>query len=155
MMADIKDRAKERMDAMADKGRDYAERGAAGAQHAAESAGGMMHTAMDKAKDIAGSAKEMAGTAVDKAKDVAGAAKDMAGTAVDKAKEWAGSAADGLSHAKDAVKDFASEAYEKSADMAQHMSTEVTSFVRRYPIPSLLAGLGIGFLLGRALRSSA
>jgi ElaB/YqjD/DUF883 family membrane-anchored ribosome-binding protein len=154
-MADIKDRVKDRIDTMGDKSKEYVERSAGAMQHGQESAGGMMHTAMDKAKDLAHGAKDMAGTAMDKAKDAAVAAKDMAGTAVDKAKEWAGSAAEGMSHAKDAAMEYASEAYEKSAEVAQNVGKEVTSFVRRYPIPSLLIGLGVGFLLGRALRSSA
>jgi uncharacterized protein YjbJ (UPF0337 family) len=32
----------------------------------------------------------------------------------------------------------------------QDLPTEITGFIRRHPIPSLLVGIGIGFLLGRS-----
>jgi uncharacterized protein YjbJ (UPF0337 family) len=34
----------------------------------------------------------------------------------------------------------------------EHMGGDVTDLIRRYPVPSLLIGLGIGYLLARSLR---
>ena len=36
-----------------------------------------------------------------------------------------------------------------SKENVQKLSSDVANFVRRYPIPSLLIGVGIGFLLAR------
>jgi hypothetical protein len=34
----------------------------------------------------------------------------------------------------------------------EHMAGDVSDLIRRYPIPSLLIGLGIGYLLARSTR---
>lgn len=42
--------------------------------------------------------------------------------------------------------------YVRETDM-RGMATDAGDFVRRYPVPSLLAGVGLGYLVGRIRRS--
>lgn len=81
-------------------------------------------------------------TAVEKAKDAAGAVADYAGQAQEKVQEWASTA-----------KEYASDAYDRTGEALQYAGDETTNLIRRYPIPALLIGFGIGFLLGRGARN--
>jgi ElaB/YqjD/DUF883 family membrane-anchored ribosome-binding protein len=102
----------------------------------------------DRAGSAVGSAADQAGNvasqAIDKAREAAGAVGDYARQAKDKAKEWGTAAAD-----------TAAEAYETSADAVQVVGKEITGMVREYPLTSVLIGLGLGFVLGRAMRNLA
>jgi ElaB/YqjD/DUF883 family membrane-anchored ribosome-binding protein len=154
-MADTKERIKDRIDTGAEKAKDFTDRAHSGIQHAQGSIQGAMEGAGHMTSNVMDKAKDVAGNAMDKAKDVAHSAADMAKQAKDKVQDWAHSAADGLGHAKDVVADYAGEAYDKSAEYVQFAGKEMTTFIRRYPIPAILIGLGVGFLLGKAMRSSA
>jgi ElaB/YqjD/DUF883 family membrane-anchored ribosome-binding protein len=135
-MADTKDWVKDRIEAGADKAKQFTEQ----AGHAAQST-----------KDAAGS---LAASAAGKAKEVVGSVAEAAGEVKDKAKEWTASAVQGASRAAESVKETATQAYDKSSEAFKEAGKELTDFVRRYPIPSLCIGLGIGFLLGRAARNA-
>jgi ElaB/YqjD/DUF883 family membrane-anchored ribosome-binding protein len=50
--------------------------------------------------------------------------------------------------AYDVVKEKSHELSEKADEVGQ----EMTSMIRRYPIQSVLLGLGVGFLVGAAIR---
>jgi len=136
---------------------------------------GTVENAADKARDMARNAVESARDAAtgvaDRAKDVAGtvanSARDMAGTVADRAKDAAGTARDWASGAVDAVKqsdvvnkaeEYAAEAWESgSRYFHEHnfkdMADDVAGVIRRNPIPALLVGVGLGFILARSLRS--
>lgn len=106
----------------------------------------------DKAKELA---KETGATGVleaakDKAHDIAEGATHFASKAKDTATEWASSAADAASRAGESVKEAAGTAIDKAEDLGAN----VTSLIRRYPIESMLVGLGVGFLLAQACRRS-
>jgi uncharacterized protein YjbJ (UPF0337 family) len=83
---------------------------------------------------------------------VAGAAQEVtsrvteaAGTAATRAQEVAGAAAT-------TVADTAAGAGTYLQDRGvEGLSEDLTGLIRRYPVPALLIGLGIGYLLGRSL----
>ena len=88
----------------------------------------------DKGQDYLSRAK-------DSIQDAASTAAQYAGQATDKVKEYA-------SEATDKVKEYASVASDKVAAAG----TEMTELVKRYPVSSVLAGFGIGFLIGCLIR---
>lgn len=124
-----------------------------------------------------------AGSAMkEKARDMASGAAEVAGQAKEKAQEWASTAAEKAGEARATVgqgmESIAGKIREKGpqqgmlgsatssvADtveaagtyLQEHdfadMGKEVTNLIRRYPIPTLLVGIGLGFLLARATRS--
>jgi len=131
----------------------------------------------DKAKDMASSAvdkgKDMASSAVDKTRDFASSVvdktKDAASRAGQKADDVAGRAGGALETAAGKVRDYAPEsgmlgsAANRVAESLESggrylreegmtgLADDLTDMIRRNPIPALLVGLGVGFLLARAL----
>ena len=105
---------------------------------------------MDTAKDTAQSAMHTAS-------DVAGQARDKAaeyvGQAREKVADWAGDVSDAARNAGQRVQGWAGDAFDVTADSMGDFGREVTSLVRRYPIPALMIGFGVGLLLGRAARA--
>jgi hypothetical protein len=101
----------------------------------------------DKAKEMAGSAvdkaKEMAGTAADKAREVA----STVGHKAEDAKGAVGSGLASLGHKIESGGKYLQEENLKS------IAEDVTNLIRRNPIPALVLGIGLGYLLSRALRS--
>jgi len=124
-------------------------------------------TVADKAKEAATStmerAKDVASHAADKARDLGRSATDMA----DNATARVGS---GIESMGDTLRDKAPHegmmgtAASKVADTLERggrylqeeglsgIAGDVTDLIKRNPIPALLVGIGIGFLLAQALR---
>lgn len=137
-----------------------------GSSGAFESAGGIATAVKDKAKDIAAEAGDMASQARDKAQDWA----STAGQKVDHAREAVGGGLESFANqirekaphegmigsSAESVADSVRAAGEfiREHDLAD-MGKEMTNLVRRYPVQSLLIGIGIGFLLARSTRSSS
>jgi ElaB/YqjD/DUF883 family membrane-anchored ribosome-binding protein len=119
--------------------------------------------------------KEVGGQVADKAKEAIGSVGGMASQAATtlgkKADELAATAGSGiesfaekmeqqgphggvLGQASHTVADAlrSSGQYIEEARLSG-MAEDVTSMIRRNPVPAVLIGIGIGFLLGRALRS--
>lgn len=86
----------------------------------------------------------------EKAQGVAAGAADLAGRAKETAQEWASAAGDAAGQAGEKVQEAASYAADKAGDFGQ----ELTRLVRRYPVPALLIGFGVGFLLAQTMRRS-
>jgi hypothetical protein len=132
-------------------------------------------SAMDKAKDVLHDAKDTAQGLADKARDVAsnvghkvGEAASNVGHGADRAVQSAGS---GMQSFADTVRErgpqsgmfgSATSAVADSLDTAGEyleshglsgIAEDVTNLVRRNPIPALLIGIGVGYLLARATRS--
>lgn len=84
--------------------------------------------------------------ATDKARDAAQSVKETARDAADKVTDVA-------EHAADKAQKWAHDAYEQSSETLRHAGDELTQMVRKYPLPAVLIGLGVGFLMGRAMRS--
>jgi uncharacterized protein YjbJ (UPF0337 family) len=89
--------------------------------------------------------RRMGETVTAAAQDVASRLTETAGEVTAKAQQTAATAA---STVTDTVKSAG--AYLQEKGMGQ-ITGDLTALVRRYPLPSLLIGLGIGFLLGRSL----
>jgi len=87
------------------------------------------------------------------ARNVAGSVANAANQATETVKDWASSAGQNFNQAAETVRDSASAAYDRTSEMAEQAGEELTQFVRRNPIASVLIGLGIGFLIGRTLRN--
>ena len=136
-MADLKERTKDAIDTAADKGRDFTDQASRAGQYVKEQAGQFASTAVDKAKDMAGT--------------VAGAA----GQVKEKVQDWGNCAGDSIGRAAESARDVASQAYDRTGEAVKYGADELTSLVRRYPIPAVLIGLGVGFLLARSMRNSA
>ncbi|MBX9678473.1 MAG: hypothetical protein K2X38_06890 [Gemmataceae bacterium] len=112
------------------------------AQQGAQAAMGAVSGAVDTVKEAASSAmnwaSDMAGNAKNYASTAAGAVGDLGSNIGSHASEYAHDA-----------KEYAGVAYDKAGELGRDFS----NLVRRNPIPTVLAAVGVGFLLGRTLRS--
>ena len=146
-------------------------------QKSTEQASSAIGQAVDKAKDFVQDARskdasEIASDIQDKASDVAGQVKDKASEigaqAADKADDAMTATGQGMQNLAQTVRDNApsgtvgefatnaASALEKGGEYLQQsdpaaVRSDLEELIRRNPIPSLLVGLGIGFLLARAL----
>jgi uncharacterized protein YjbJ (UPF0337 family) len=87
----------------------------------------------------------VAATVTSAAQDVASRMAETAGTAAGKAQEMAGAAATAVT---DTMAGAGTYVQEKGV---QAVPGDLVGLIRRYPIPALLIGLGIGFVLARSL----
>jgi len=69
-----------------------------------------------------------------------------------RAQEWMSGAAHQAEHAWDTARHQAGIWGRRAAHQAGELADQSTAFLRRYPIPSLLALFGLGCMLGFALR---
>jgi len=137
----------------------------------------MMQNTKDAAGNLADKAKDMASTAMDKTREVASnvadKAKGFGSTVANKADDVAGKVGGGLESAAGAVRDHSPQsgmlgsaassvagALESGGRYLREegvtgMAEALTDMTRRNPIPALLIGLGVGYLLARALSSNS
>jgi uncharacterized protein YjbJ (UPF0337 family) len=87
----------------------------------------------------------VAATVTSAAQDVASNVAETAGTAASTAQEMAGAAATAVT---DTVAGTGAYVQEKGV---QALPGDLVELIRRYPVPAVLIGLGIGVLLGRTL----
>jgi len=128
-------------------------------ENTAGKAKGMAERVGDQAKSAGQAVSErvkdttsgVVGAVKEKAQDVAAGASELAAKAKDRAQDWASNVGDTARQAKDQAQELASAAYERVGDWGE----DVTVLIRRYPLQALLVGVGVGFLLGQALRSSS
>lgn len=109
-------------------------------------------TVEDKAKGIAGKVADAAQGAKQAGENMLHRAGEMAGQARDKVEGWAGDARDTLGNVGEKAQRWAGDAYEATAESVSDFGNEVTSLVRKHPLPALLIGFGVGLLLGRTMR---
>jgi len=136
---------------------------------------------VNQAKDMAGqatdTAKDLAGQAADKAKDLAGQAgsaiSSAASTVGHKAEDATAAVGHGIQNLGGQVRDSGphsgvlgtatravADGLEGAGKYVEDknltgMMDDMSGLIKRNPIPALLLGLGIGFLIGRALSSSS
>jgi hypothetical protein len=111
----------------------------------------------EKAKDAAASVADMAGNA---ASTVGKKADDMAATAGGDIRKWGESLSESAPHegmlgqASQAVAGTLKEGgrYLEQAKFSG-MADDVTMVIKRNPVPAVLIGFSLGFILGRAIRS--
>jgi len=135
--------------------------------------------AVDKAKDMAGTAvdkaKDLAGAAVDKTKELASnvghAVSSAASATADAAGKMATATGTGVKHLGETIKEKgpqdgmlggATRAVGNTLEQGgkyleeegfSGMLDDATELIRRNPVPAVLIGIGIGFLIGRTLGS--
>jgi len=106
----------------------------------------------DKAQQVADKAQDLGAQAVDRADDatttVGGKMTDVAQTIRENAPS-SGPIANAAGTAADTLEQAGS--YLKEQDLSD-MRADVEGIIRRYPVQSLLVGLGVGYLLARSMR---
>jgi hypothetical protein len=129
---------------------------------------GTMQGAMDTARDVAGAAK-------DKAKEVASTvsekARDIASTIGEKAEGAVSSVGSGIQSVAETIREkgpqsgvmgkatsTVASALDSSGRYLEEqglggMASDLTNLIRRNPLPALLLGIGLGYLLARLTRS--
>lgn len=141
---DEANKAKEQAGQAVDKGRDAAAHAGEAVSHAASAVG---QAVTQKASDAAHAIGH-------KAEDATAAVGQGMQTAADKVREYTpdsgvlGSASKGVA---DAIEGAGKYVEDKNLS---GMMDDVTNLVKRNPIPALLVGLGVGFLIGRLVSSS-
>jgi isopentenyl phosphate kinase len=148
--------AKDQANQAVDKGREAASHAGEAVSHAASAVG----------QAVAQKAGEFGHTVAEKASEVGS-------TIGHKAEDATAAAGRGMENLADKVRDNAPQSgvlgnagrsVASALDTAGHyvedknlsgMMQDVTALVKRNPIPALLIGLGVGFLIGRALSSSS
>jgi ElaB/YqjD/DUF883 family membrane-anchored ribosome-binding protein len=123
---------------------------------------------VDKAKDLASQAGDKVKQAASAVGDAVSGAASNAGKTADK---WTSSAGVGIKHLGETIEEkgpregmlgtatraVASTLEESGRYLEQEglsgMMDDVTNVVRRHPLPAVLVGIGIGFLIGRTLGS--
>jgi len=138
-------------------------------QDAMHKAGDAAASAADKAKDVASStmdkAREFAGTAADKAKDAASTvgrrAEDATHAVGSGMQSLAGTLRENLpregmlgSAASTVAGSLESTGRYLEREGLQGIGEDVTTLIRRNPIPAMLVGIGLGFLLARVTMPS-
>ena len=99
----------------------------------------------EEATSLTERAKDAASSVTERAKDLASSAAQQAG---DIGSSVAQRAQNVASSVADTAGDYAATVGHRAEDLAE----DVTTWIRRYPVQSLLIGFGAGFLLARALR---
>jgi len=125
--------------------------------------GGMVDKAKDAAAGTMDRAKDMAGHAADKARDMGRSAADMAENATSRVgsgiESMAGTLRDKAPHEgmMGTAANRVADTLERGGRYLQEegisgVAGDVTDLIKRNPIPALLVGVGIGFLLAQAIR---
>ena len=161
MRKDDQNKAKDQASQAMDKGREAASHAGEAASHAAAAVG---QKASDLASTVAHKAQDAASTVAHKAQDAASTvghkAEDATASVGHGMQTLAGKVRDNtpnegmLGSASNAVADAIEGAgrYVEDKNLTGMMD-DVTGLIKRNPVPALLIGLGIGFLIGRALSS--
>jgi hypothetical protein len=135
-MADIREKTKDTSGTAPGKPERPADQGKGGTQ-----------VATDKTKEATSG---VSGAVKEKAEDMAAGASQLAGKVKDTAEEWASSVGGAAVQAKEKAQEVAGAAADKVGEVGQ----DVTDLIRRYPLPALLVGIGMGFLLAHLLRGT-
>jgi hypothetical protein len=128
--------------------------GTAGGGQSGSSATGVMDKARDVATNVVDRAKDVASNAADTARDWASNAGERAGSVVGAVGSGIGSIAGNVRENVPGG-EYVAEAIESGTRYFQEhsfsdMAEDVSGVIRRNPIPALLVGVGIGFLIARA-----
>jgi hypothetical protein len=161
-MADVKRDVQNAASGVADKARDVASNVV---DRTKDAAAGVADKARDMAGNVADRTKEMASTAAD-------TARDWASTAGKKAEGALGSVGSGMASLAGTVREnlphdgvigdaseYVADALETGGKYLQQegfsgMAEDLTAMIRRNPIPALLVGIGLGYLIARSTSRS-
>ena len=120
--------------------------------------GGTMGNMQNAVGTVAENVRETARGMGEKASGVVDRARDVASNAADTARDWASGAVDTGRDVVNKAGDYVQEAWESGSQYLhdhsfRDMADDVAGVIRRNPIPALLVGIGLGFILGRSMRS--
>jgi len=129
-----------------------------------DTAGQVADRAREAASNVADKARDVASAAAGQARDTARAAGRTADSAAARVGSGMGSLADTIREnaPKEGMMDTAASRVADGLESAGRyleqegltgISGDLTELIKRNPVPALLIGLGIGFLLARATRS--
>jgi len=132
--------------------------------------------AKDQGRSFTEKAKDVVQQAGDKAKDAASSVGDMVSSAASSvgktADKWTSSAGSGMKSLGDTIEEkgphggmLGSASHAVASTLAEGgkyleqeglsgMMDDVTNLIRRNPMPAILVGIGLGYLIGRTLGSS-
>jgi len=161
MRKDDQNKAKDQASQAMDKGREAAGHAGEAASHAAQAVGQqasglastVAHKAQDAASTVAHKAQDAASTVGHKAEDATASMGHGMQTLAGKVRDntphegMLGSASDAVANAIEGAGKYVED------KNLTGMMDDVTGLIRRNPVPALLVGLGVGFLIGRALSS--
>jgi len=149
-----KDQAKDQAGQAVDKGREAASHAGEAISHAASAVGqAVSQKASDVASAVSHKASDAASAIGHRAEDATAAVGHGMQTAADKVREK-GPSEGMLGNASRTVADAMDNAGKYVEDRnLSGMMDDVTNLVKRNPIPALLLGLGVGFLIGRLISS--
>jgi len=147
--------AKEQAGQALDKGREAAAHAGESLSSAASAVGQAIgNKASDAAHAVGQKASDAAHAVGHRAEDATAAVGHGMQTAADKVREYTPDSGM-MGKASDRVADALEGAGKYVEDKnLSGMMDDMTSLIRRNPIPALLVGLGVGFLIGRVLSSS-
>jgi len=136
-----------------------------------------VHSAVDTATDtahttvdtVSDKAQQVAGDVKDKVQQVADKAQDLGAQAVERADAATTTVGEKITDAAQTIRDnapssgpianaagTAADTLEQAGSLKEQdladMRADVEDLIRRYPLQSFLAGLGVGYLLGRGRR---
>jgi len=89
---------------------------------------------------------------IEEVKDISAAIGEATAGAKDKVEELASTAVEKVGEAKDKVQEWASTATCEAERAAKGAGHELTTLVRRYPVPALLVAFGLGVFLAQVTR---
>jgi phage-related tail protein len=116
-----------------------------------------MHTTSERMQGAIGTAGHQASDTArnlgEKAHGVAEKIAECADQAKESMQKLASQTADTVVHAKEKVVNWATDAAQHPGEYLKAGGDELTDLIRRYPIPALLVGVGVGFMLARAFRA--
>jgi ElaB/YqjD/DUF883 family membrane-anchored ribosome-binding protein len=148
--------AKDQANQAVDKGREAASHAGEAVSHAASAVGqAVTQKASDVGQAVAQKASEVGHTVGQKAEDATSAVGSGMQNLADKVRDNApqsgmlGNAGRSVATALDSAGHYVED------KNLSGMMDDVTGLIKRNPIPALLIGLGVGFLIGRALSSSS
>jgi len=135
----VADKAKDAASSVAEKARDTAHNVADAARDAATNAG---HAIRDTASTVGRKAEDWTATAGHKVESLGDTVRHQGPNS-----GVLGKATEGLAEGLESVGGYMSD------KNLSGMMGDVTNLIKRNPIPALLLGLGIGYILGKSLRS--
>ena len=119
--------------------------------------------AKDKAKEGMDKAKDMASNVAERASDiacnVAHGARELGENISQRAQDAVQAVGSGMRQATESIREYVpsgdqfAEAGRQLREGVGHIGEDLTSFVRRNPVPALLVAAAVGFLFARATRS--
>jgi len=104
---------------------------------------------MDKATETAQSAGKTVNDTFDAVKH---RTQDAMNQASDRASQMADKATQAAGQASEKVQAWAGQTFDSTSESMKGFGKEVTEVVRKYPLPALLVGFGVGLLCGRIMK---